>query len=64
MQQQIRGHYGYENSDLLDVVGLVRWHRLDLSASVTRVLALKDAPEGVRQVSSKEGDPIRLILQP
>ena len=64
MQQQIRGHYGYENSDLLDVVGLVRWHRLDLSASVTGLLALKDAPEGVRQVSSKEGDPIRLILQP
>ena len=64
LQQQVRGHYGYENQDLLDIVSLVRWHRLDLAASVSGVLDLADAAEGVRRLAAKEGDPIRLLLRP
>jgi threonine dehydrogenase-like Zn-dependent dehydrogenase len=64
MQQQMRGHYGYEPGDLLEIVHLVRWHRLDFSASVSGVLPLADAAEGVRRLAAKEGNPIRLILQP
>lgn len=63
-QQQVRGHYGYEPADLLEIVNLVRWRRLDFSASVSAVLPLADAAEGVRRLAAKEGNPIRLILKP
>ena len=63
-QQQIRGHYGYEPADLVTIVELLRWHRLDFSGSVSGVLPLADAAEGVRRLAAKEGNPIRLVLKP
>lgn len=63
-QQQIRGHYGYEPADLVTIVELLRWHRLDFSGSVSGVLPLAEAAEGVRRLAAKEGNPIRLVLKP
>jgi len=63
-KEQVRGHYGYEPADLVTIVDLVRWHRLDFTDSVSGVLALADAAEGVRRLSAKEGNPIRLVLKP
>lgn len=63
-QQRILGHYGYLPQDVEQIVRLVHWGRLDLSESVSAVLSLEQAAEAVRQLETKEGDPIRLVLKP
>ncbi|MQY08622.1 zinc-binding dehydrogenase [Actinomadura macrotermitis] len=64
LQQQIRGHYGSEFTDLPELLALVRGHRLDFSRSVSGVLPLADAREAVDRLIRKEGNPIRLVLKP
>ncbi|MEU4480598.1 zinc-binding dehydrogenase [Micromonospora sp. NPDC023966] len=63
-QQAVLGHYGSEAEHVGQLVTLTGLGRLDLSASVSDVLRLADAPEAVRRVHDKEGNPIRLILRP
>ena len=38
--------------------------RLDVSGSVSDVLPLEDVGRGVERLRSKEGDPVRLVVQP
>lgn len=63
-QQQILGHYGYLPPDVAQIVRLTQWGRLDLKGSVSSVLPLEQAPEAVRQLEEKDGNPIRLVLVP
>ncbi|TYB34170.1 zinc-binding dehydrogenase [Micromonospora sp. AP08] len=63
-RQAVLGHYGSEAEHVAQLVTLTGLGRLDLSASVSDVLPLADAPEAVRRVHEKEGNPIRLILRP
>jgi threonine dehydrogenase-like Zn-dependent dehydrogenase len=63
-QQQILGHYGYLPPDVGQIVRLTQWGRLDLKGSVSSVLPLEQAPEAVRQLEEKDGNPIRLVLVP
>ncbi|VEG47110.1 Zn-dependent alcohol dehydrogenase [Mycolicibacterium flavescens] len=63
-QQRILGHYGYLPADVEQLVRLVHWGRLDLRDSVSAVLPLEHAHEAVRQLETKDGDPIRLVLVP
>ncbi|MEZ0339274.1 zinc-binding dehydrogenase [Mycobacterium sp. pV006] len=63
-QQRILGHYGYLPPDVEQLVRLVQWGRLDLRDSVSAVLPLEQAADAVRQLETKEGDPIRLVLVP
>lgn len=63
-RQAVLGHYGSEAEHVGQLVTLTGLGRLDLSASVSDVLALADAPEAVRRVHDKQGNPIRLILRP
>ncbi|MFY0581785.1 zinc-binding dehydrogenase [Cystobacter fuscus] len=62
--QQVRGHYGSRLEHLPQLVKLTRLGRLDFSRSVSAVLPLADAPLGVERLMKKQGNPIRLVLQP
>lgn len=63
-QQRILGHYGSEPAHVEELVRLIRHGRLDLSRSISGTLPLADAASGVEQLARKEGNPIRLVLQP
>jgi D-arabinose 1-dehydrogenase-like Zn-dependent alcohol dehydrogenase len=64
LKQQILGHYGSVPSDVTDLVSLFDLGRVEFSKSVSRVMPLAEAAEAVRLLESKEGAPIRLVLQP
>jgi threonine dehydrogenase-like Zn-dependent dehydrogenase len=58
------GHLGYSKKNLDDLVKLLHSGRLDLSASISDVMPLEQVPEGVRRLSEKDGDPVRLVVKP
>jgi threonine dehydrogenase-like Zn-dependent dehydrogenase len=49
---------------VLELVQLVRHHRIDVTRSVSATLPLTEAAAGVERLERKEGNPIRLVLQP
>ncbi|MFI5778375.1 zinc-binding dehydrogenase [Nocardia sp. NPDC051570] len=63
-QQQLRGHYGSGPGDVARLVELQRLHRIDFARSVSAVLPLADAVKAVHALEAKEGNPIRIVLQP
>ena len=62
--QSLLGHLGYRKRHLDELVDLVRLGRLDVSGSVSALLPLEDVAKGVEQLTSKVGNPIRLVVQP
>jgi len=64
MRTQVRGHYGSEHHHTSDLVNFVTEGRLDLSGSISRVLPLDQAGEALKQLESKVGNPIRIVLKP
>jgi D-arabinose 1-dehydrogenase-like Zn-dependent alcohol dehydrogenase len=58
------GHMGYQKRHLEQVVRLVGAGRLDVSRSISDVLPLEEAAHGVERLSTKQGNPIRLVLKP
>ncbi|MDH6137161.1 D-arabinose 1-dehydrogenase-like Zn-dependent alcohol dehydrogenase [Kitasatospora sp. MAA4] len=62
--QQILGHYGSREEHVQELVTLATLGRLDLSRSVSEILPLAEAPEAVRRLATKQGNPIRIILRP
>ncbi|QQY25343.1 zinc-binding dehydrogenase [Dermacoccus nishinomiyaensis] len=63
-QLTLRGHYGSEGTDVHQLVALTRTKRLDLSASISGVFPLEEAPEVLERLARKDGNPIRFILHP
>ncbi|GAA1358449.1 zinc-binding dehydrogenase [Saccharothrix algeriensis] len=63
-QQQVRGHYGSEPVHLTELVNLVAHGRVEFGRSISDVLPLDRAQEAVDRLIRKEGDPIRLVLEP
>ena len=43
---------------------LVRTGRLDVSASVSATMPLEEVASGVEQLTSKRGNPVRLVVEP
>jgi len=62
--QRVLGHYGSRPGDLERLIELTRYHRLDLSRSISGTMPLADAPKAVEALVTKTGNPIRLILVP
>ena len=62
--QSLLGHLGYRKRHLDELVDLVRLGRLDVSGSVSAVMPLEQVGAGVEQLRSKQGDPVRLVVQP
>lgn len=64
LSQSLLGHLGYKKRHLDELVQLVSRGRLDVSASVSRLMPLEEVAAGVEQLQTKQGDPIRLVVQP
>jgi D-arabinose 1-dehydrogenase-like Zn-dependent alcohol dehydrogenase len=62
--QSLLGHLGYQRRHLDELVRLVAHGRLDISGSVSGLLPLEQVADGVEQLTSKRGDPIRLVVRP
>lgn len=62
--QQILGHYGSEGHHVRELVRFAAAGRLDLSGSVTGRYPLAQAAEAVEALTTKKGNPIRLVLEP
>ena len=63
-QHKLLGHYGSTPEHVIQLVSLARHRRLDLSRSISGVLPLAEAGQGVERLRSKQANPIRLILCP
>jgi threonine dehydrogenase-like Zn-dependent dehydrogenase len=64
MASQIMGHYGSEEHHVRELIEFAREGRLDLSHSVTEVMALEDAAQALDKLANKVGNPIRIVLKP
>ena len=60
----IMGHLGYRNEDIATLAALVSTGRLDISRSISGVVALEDVAEGIHRLETHEGNPIRILVQP
>jgi len=63
-RKQALGHLGYQNEDIGTLVDLVAAGRLDLSRSISGVVSLEDVGEGIRRLHERDGNPIRILVQP
>ena len=64
MRTQIMGHYGSEAHHVRELIELTADGRLDLSHSVSQVLALEQAGQALNTLANKVGNPIRIVLKP
>jgi D-arabinose 1-dehydrogenase-like Zn-dependent alcohol dehydrogenase len=58
------GHLGYRKPHLDELVRLVSTGRLDVSKSVSDVIPLDDVAKGVHRLETKEGNPVRIVVNP
>jgi D-arabinose 1-dehydrogenase-like Zn-dependent alcohol dehydrogenase len=63
-RKQALGHLGYQNVDIETLAKLVSLGRLDLSRSISEVVALEDLPSGIEKLERRDGNPIRILVKP
>jgi D-arabinose 1-dehydrogenase-like Zn-dependent alcohol dehydrogenase len=63
-KRQVLGHLGYRNSDIETLAKLVSRGRLDLSRSISAVVALEDIAAGIEMLEKQQGNPIRILVRP
>lgn len=63
-KKQVLGHLGYQNADIATLADLVSRGRLDLSRSISEIVALEDIRVGIDKLERADGDPIRILVQP
>lgn len=63
-RKQALGHLGYQNVDIETLAKLVSLGRLDLSRSISEIVALEDVVSGIEKLERQEGNPIRILVQP
>jgi D-arabinose 1-dehydrogenase-like Zn-dependent alcohol dehydrogenase len=61
---KLLGHFGSSAQHVEDLVALAGHHRLDFSKSISAHFGLAQADAAIRQLATKTGDPIRLVLIP
>jgi threonine dehydrogenase-like Zn-dependent dehydrogenase len=64
LQKSVLGHYGSERRHTEELVRLASHGRLDLSESITEVLALEEVHTAVDHLRHQHGNPIRIMLRP
>jgi threonine dehydrogenase-like Zn-dependent dehydrogenase len=62
--QSLMGHLGYSKAHLDQLVRLVDTGRLDLSDSISDVVALDDIVDAVDRLATKRGNPVRIVVKP
>jgi alcohol dehydrogenase, propanol-preferring len=60
---RVQGSFGCSRGELAELVGLVADGRLDLTGTITHRYALADFDAGLRTLETKEGDPIRVVVE-
>jgi D-arabinose 1-dehydrogenase-like Zn-dependent alcohol dehydrogenase len=63
-RKQVLGHLGYQNVDIETLARLVSLGRLDISRSISEVVALEDVALGIEKLDRQDGNPIRILVQP
>ena len=63
-RKQVLGHLGYQNVDIETLAKLVSLGRLDLSRSVSEIVSLEDVVLGIEKLEHRDGNPIRILVQP
>lgn len=63
-RKQVLGHLGYQNVDIETLAKLVSYGRLDLSRSVSEIVALEDIALGIAKLERQDGNPIRILVKP
>ncbi|HSP37027.1 MAG TPA: zinc-binding dehydrogenase [Frankiaceae bacterium] len=64
LNHSLLGHLGYQKPHLDELVRLVSTGRLDVSKSVSAVIPLDDIADGVKRLETKEGNPVRIVVNP
>jgi 2-desacetyl-2-hydroxyethyl bacteriochlorophyllide A dehydrogenase len=64
LNHSLLGHLGYRKPHLDELVRLVSTGRLDVSKSVSAVIPLDDVAAGVKRLETKEGNPVRIVVDP
>lgn len=59
---ELVGSFGSSSSDLNELIDLVDAGRLDLSASITHRTDLDGFPDALRQLESRDGHPVRIVV--
>ncbi|OBH12206.1 zinc-binding dehydrogenase [Mycobacterium sp. E1747] len=62
--KQVLGHLGYQNIDIETLAKLVSAGRLDLSRSISEIVALEDLTDGIEKLERQDGNPIRILVRP
>lgn len=63
-RKHVIGHLGYQVQDIAMLAELVAHGRLDLSESITAVVPLAEVERGIEMLRTREGNPIRILVQP
>jgi D-arabinose 1-dehydrogenase-like Zn-dependent alcohol dehydrogenase len=63
-RKQVLGHLGYQNVDIETLAKLVSTGRLDLSRSISEIVALEDVALGIEKLERQDGNPIRILVRP
>lgn len=59
----LQGSFGCSRAELVELVGLVGDGTLDLSGTITHRYALDEFDAALRTLETKEGDPIRVVIE-
>lgn len=62
--KQVLGHIGYQIQDISMLAEMLKFGRLDLSESVSEIIALRDIETGIDHLERKVGNPIRILVDP
>lgn len=60
---RLQGSFGCSRSELAELIGLIGDGRLDLTGTITHRYALDDFDAALRTLETKEGDPIRVVVE-
>jgi propanol-preferring alcohol dehydrogenase len=60
---RIQGSFGCSRAELVELVGLVADGTLDLTGTITHRYSLDDFDAALRTLETKEGDPIRVVVE-
>jgi threonine dehydrogenase-like Zn-dependent dehydrogenase len=63
-RKQVFGHLGYQNADIGTLAKLVSLGRLDVSRSISEIVALEDVALGIEMLERQDGNPIRILVKP
>jgi D-arabinose 1-dehydrogenase-like Zn-dependent alcohol dehydrogenase len=63
-RKQVLGHLGYQNVDIATLAKLVSLGRLDVSRSISEIVALDDVALGIEMLERQDGNPIRILIKP